>query len=204
MFIHYSDEELLEGLRQRKSRNIEYMYREFSPLLRHFICRNSGNEQDMEDIFQDAITVLYVRSKSPSFTLDCNLRTYFMSVCKNLWLQRLERKYRLLYQAEYGVNEPSHTYLTDDRDIQEERLEINRLFYKNLMKLPLDCRRLIELYCLKVPIQQIARMLNMKNTVYVRTRKYTCKNMLRKKIMNDPEFNPYIDYEGNGFYQRLD
>jgi len=27
---------------------------------------------------------------------------------------------------------------------------------------------------------------------YIKSRKYACKNLLRKKIMNDPDCQPYI------------
>jgi len=195
MILHYSDEVLLEGLRQQKKKDIEYMYREYVPVLKHFIYRNSGNQQDVEDLFQDAIIVLYKRSLIEPFNLECSLKTYFMSICKNLWLQRLERKFRLLYQADYEVHEPRMTYSMEDMELGETSLEQRRLFYKNLLALPKDCKRLIELYCLKIPIREIARLMNYKTEVYVKTRKYSCKNLLRKKILNDPECHQFFDYD---------
>ena len=195
MILHYSDDELIEGLRHKKQRCIEYMYEEFGLLLRHFIRHNSGNQQDVEDIFQDAIIVLYKRSLVHSFNLECSLKTYFMSICKNLWLQRLDRKYRLLYQADYAVHEPRVTYSMEEDELREEDLEQERLFYKNLMSLPVECRRLLELYCLNIPIREIARLLNYKTIIYVRTRKYSCKNLLRKRILNDPECQQFLEYE---------
>jgi RNA polymerase sigma factor (sigma-70 family) len=196
MILQFSDEELIEGLRQRKKRYIEYMYQEFVPIIRHFLLHNSGNQQDVEDLFQDAILALYTRSMVPDFTLDCSLKTYFVSICKNIWLQRLERKCRLFYQADYEVHEPKEAYSMEDSELLEDVLEIERLFYKHLQSLPVDCRRLIELYCLKVPVKEIVRLMNYKTEIYVRTRKYSCKNLLRKRIMNDPECHQFLDYEG--------
>jgi len=37
--------------------------------------------------------------------------------------------------------------------------------------------------------------MNFKDEGYVKTRKYLCKNMLRKRIMKDPEYKQYIAYE---------
>lgn len=196
MIVHmteqYTDKELLDGLRSRKRQCINWLYREFFPVTRHYVVQNSGNQQDVEDLFHDALVVLYIRSQSSSFSLECSLKTYFMSVCKNLWLQRLDRKYRLLYQAGYEVHEEKVAYSPDDSDLSEETLEQQRLFHKNLMLLPFECRRLLQLYCLKVPYREIAKMLNYKDEVYVKTRKYTCKKLLRKKIMSDPECQKYF------------
>jgi RNA polymerase sigma factor (sigma-70 family) len=194
---NYTDDELIEGQRQRKSSCIDFMYREFFPVIRHYLRQNSGNEQDMEDLFQDSIIVLYKRTMVQPFILECTLKTYFMAISKNLWLQRLERKYRLLYQADFTIQEAQGRYFMEDHDLQEESLERQRLFYKNLMLLPDDCRRLLQLYCLKIPYKEIARLMKFKDEVYVKTRKYFCKNLLRKKIMNDPDFLQFLPYDGN-------
>ena len=204
MILHYSDEDVLDGLRQKKSSYISYMYEEFIPLLRHLVFINSGNEQDMQDLFQDALIILYQRILNQPFNLECSLKTYFMSVSKNLWLQRLERKSRLLYQADLEVHEAKGAYTIEDLALSEENLELQRLFYKNLLSLPTECQRLIKLYCLNIPYREIARLLNYKDEIYVRTRKYSCKNLLRKKIMMDPECQQFLSYERNDHNQRLD
>ena len=201
---HYTDEELIEGLRQRKRSCIDYLYQEFYPVIRHYLKQNSGNQQDVEDLFQDTIIVLYKRCIVQPFALECSLKTYFMSICKNIWLQRLERKYKMLYQADYEVQEEQGRYAIDDQEINDEDLELQRLFYKNLMLLPNECRRLLQLYCLKIPYKEIARLMQFKDEIYVKTRKYSCKKLLRKKIMNDPEYHQFLNYEGNRNHQRLD
>jgi DNA-directed RNA polymerase specialized sigma24 family protein len=121
-----------------------------------------------------------------------------MAISKNLWLQRLDRKYRLLYQSDCAVYESQGAYAMEDQALQEENLEQQRIFYKHLMLLPPDCRHLLQLYCLKIPYKEIARMLKFKDEVYVKTRKYTCKNLLRKKIMNDPDYKLLLAYDRKG------
>ena len=194
----------MEGLRQRKGTFIDYLYQEFYPVMRHYVKQNSGNQQDTEDLFQDTIVVLYKRSLVQPFVLDCSLKTYFMSVCKNLWLQRLERKCRLLYQADCSEHDARAECSVTDQELKDEYLEHQRLLYKHLMRLPTECRRLLQLYCLKIPYKEIARLLNYKDDVYVKTRKYSCKNLLRKKIMNDPECQQFLAYEGPRNHLRLD
>jgi RNA polymerase sigma factor (sigma-70 family) len=204
MMLHYSDEEILEGLRQRKSSYIDYLYQEFYPHVRHHIVQNSGNQQDVEDLLQDTLYVLFKRCVDSTLHLECSLKTYFMSICKNLWLQRLERKCRLLYQADFEVYEEKANYTLEDQTLRDETLEQQRIFIKNLMALPDECRRLLQLYCLKIPYREIARLLKYKDDIYVKTRKYSCKLLLRRKIMNDPEYQQFLKYHGNGNNERLD
>ncbi len=204
MTLFYSDEMIIEGLRQKKSSCIMWIYEEFGPIVRHLVRLNSGTQQDMEDLLQDAIIVLYSRCLEESFRLECSLKTYFVAICKNLWLQRLERKFRLLYVADYVVNESSVDYSADDQKLREDNLELIRMLYKNLSMLPVDCQRLIRLFCLKVPFREIARLMKYKDDVYVKTRKYSCKNLLRKKILNDPDYYLFIEYEKYFHHKRLD
>ena len=173
---------------------IEHLYREYQPAIRHFLVRNSGNVQDVEDLLQDAIVVLYKRLAAGPLTLDCTLKTYFMSVCRNLWLQRLERKYRLIYVSDMEVNERAGTYSMDESLVDEATLEQQRLFHKHLMKMPADCRNILQLYCLKISYREIARLMNYKDEVYVKTRKYSCKQMLRRRIQRDPEYQQFLKY----------
>jgi RNA polymerase sigma factor (sigma-70 family) len=197
MMFQYSDEDLIAGLRQRNSSYIDFLYQEFFPIVRHHLLHNSGTHQDGEDLFHDGLIVLYNRIQTEPFKLECSLKTYFTAICKNLWLQRLERRYKLIYHAECEVQEEPAEYVTEDHDPTEQNLEQQRLFHKNLMQLPVECRRLLQLYCLKIPYREIAKLLKYKDEVYVKTRKYSCKKMLRKKIIKDPECDQFIKHHGS-------
>lgn len=191
----YSDEILLEGLRQGKTNVLEYLYSEFTPVVRHLVRKNSGTQHEIEDLFQDALMILFRRCKEKNFCLKCSLKTYFIAICKNLWMQRLERKYRLLFQAHYEAHEERCAYIPEERTDSELMLERERLMHKNIKSLPPDCQRILKLYINKIPYAEIARLLQVKDEIYVKTRKYTCKNLLRKKIMNDPDCKQFFYYE---------
>jgi RNA polymerase sigma factor (sigma-70 family) len=173
-------------------------------LIRHHLVKNSGNEQDAEDLLQDAIVVLYKQCQVEPFLLQCSLKTYFIGICKNLWMQRLDYKFKLLYQADYSVHEPREKYYMEDQELQYEDLARQRLLYKHLMLLPIDCRHLLQLYLLKISYGEIAKLLKYKDEAYVKTRKYMCKNILRKKIMNDPESQQFLYYDEKSNHERLD
>ena len=172
-----------------------YMYREFFPLIRSIVERNSGNRQDAEDVFHDGMIILYLRVLQEPVVLRSSLKTYFYSICKNIWHQRLDRKFRLLYQSDFEVHENSWHY-ADDQQVREEYLEKMRLYNGHFLSLPDDCQTLLKLFFRKVPLQEIAGVLGLKDVAYAKTRKYMCKNMLRKKILNDPLCRQFIFYEG--------
>jgi RNA polymerase sigma factor (sigma-70 family) len=192
--IYFSDTAVIEGLKEKKADCIRYLYREFFPLAKSFVTKNSGSFQDAEDVFQDGLVVLFQKSCEGELNLKCSLKTYFYSICRNIWLQRLDRKWRLLYQDNM-VNETASSYETEISDMDEERLERTRLYQMHFLSLPEDCQKIILLFLKKTPFKEIASMLGFRDDQAVKTRKYLCKNMLRKRILKDPKCKNLIRYE---------
>jgi RNA polymerase sigma factor (sigma-70 family) len=192
--IYLKDEELINGLKEQNSQCIKYLYKEYFPLAKSIVERNSGSYEDAEDIFQDSIVVLYKRLTKENITLKCTLKTFFFGICKNLWMQRLDRKWRLLY-SENMAEEPSGSYEITDKEFSEELLEKKRLFHKHFLTLPHRCQKILLLYLQNLPLKKIADELGLKNEEYAKSRKYSCKNILRKRILNDPQCKPYLTYE---------
>jgi RNA polymerase sigma factor (sigma-70 family) len=182
----YSDQKLLEGLKEKRTDCIRYMYREYFPLIRSIVFKNSGTIQDVEDIFQDGLIVLYQKARNGDLQLSCSLKTFFFSVCQNLWFARLDRKWRLLYQDNI-IHEPSVPYEPEDGGREEETIVKTRICQMHFLSLPEDCQRVLKLFIDRVPLKVIADLMGFKNESYAKTRKYMCKKMLRKRILRDPE-----------------
>jgi RNA polymerase sigma factor (sigma-70 family) len=189
-----TDEALIRGLKEQNSGCFKYLYKEYFPLAKSIVERNSGSYEDAEDIFQDSIVVLYKRLTKENITLKCSVKTFFFGICKNLWMQRLDRKWRLLY-SENMAEEPTGSYEIIDKEFSEEILEKKRLFQKHFLTLPHRCQKILLLYLKNLPLRKIAEELGLKNEEYAKSRKYNCKNILRKRIMNDPQCKPYLTYE---------
>jgi RNA polymerase sigma factor (sigma-70 family) len=194
MILHYSDEAILDGLRHNRDSCINYVYREYLPIARSIVERKSGTRQDVEDVLQEALFVLYKRSLNPEATWNCSLKTYFYSVCRNIWLQKLDRKYRLFFQSDIEVHEDRCQYLPDDPEIRESILERRRLFTLHFSTLPADCQSLLRLFFARKSFKEIALLMGLISEKYAKQKKYLCKNMLRKRIINDPKCQQFLHY----------
>ena len=71
---------------------IEYVYKTCYPDIRKLILANTGNEHDVEDIFQEAMLKVYLKITEKGLELTCKFKTYLYSVCRFLWLQELEKR----------------------------------------------------------------------------------------------------------------
>ena len=88
--ISYTNEELLHGILRNDNLILQYIYKNFFYKINFFIKKNSGDDDDSNDIFQEAIIIIYRKLKANDLVLDCSFETYLYSVCRFLWLKQLE------------------------------------------------------------------------------------------------------------------
>lgn len=191
----FSDIKLIDGIIKKRRGVIHFMYKDYFPLILALIEKNSGTYQDAEDIFQDGLVALYLRCRERELVLNCSLRSYFYSICRNLWLQRLERKYRLVYQPELIVNENEEKYHLAESITKEQKLTRHRVFWRHFKELPEDCQKVLLMYFDKIPFKEVAEKLEFTDENYAKVRKYLCKKLLAKRIQKDPEFQNCINDE---------
>ena len=88
------ERDLLRGLAANDTQAIETIYRENFTAIRAFIIKNNGYPDDARDVFQEAMIILFDKAKSGSFNLTSQLQTYLYSICRRLWLKKLQKENR--------------------------------------------------------------------------------------------------------------
>jgi len=185
--IRYSDEAIVEGLRLRKDNIIRYVYREFYSMARHLIVNNSGNDQDAEDVFQDALVIVYKRIITDDLTLNSSFKTFFYSVCRNIWLQRLEKLKNQNHEfVDFETITELHEPPNDEiNEIENKKQKLYQLHFLNLSE---DCQKILQLFLKKISLREIASIMGYKSENTAKTRKFNCKEELKMRILNDPNF----------------
>ena len=190
----YTDEAIIDGLKKRDSGIIRYVYKDYYPTIKFLITTNSGTETDAEDVFQDALVVLFKKIAREDLILTSSFKTFLYSICRNLWLQRLDRR---VFSNEFLEMEDLRE-LQDDLYLEqpEEENEKYRLFQQHFLKLSEDCQKILQLFLGKTSLKEIAEIMGFKTEKYAKTRKFMCKEKLKNSIINDPNFKKYLtDYE---------
>lgn len=82
-----------------RTQALTQFYRQGFPPVRRYIGRRGGSEQDAQDVFQDALIILYEQATSGTLVLTASVSTYLLSIGRNLWHQELRRRARLPAQA---------------------------------------------------------------------------------------------------------
>ncbi|MFT3702490.1 MAG: sigma-70 family RNA polymerase sigma factor [Agriterribacter sp.] len=172
------EQELLKGLSQNDKGAIETIYKDNYGLIQHLVINNTGTEDDAKDIFQEALIVLYEKSKSGIFELNCQIKTYMYSVSKRLWLKRLQKRsrYELL---ENGLEET--VYVEEDIGLHETRDDQFGMMEQAMASIGEPCKSLLEAYYInKRNMQKIAESFGYTNADNAKNQKYKCLIRLKK------------------------
>lgn len=172
-----NQEALLKGLAKSDKKAIETIYKENYNLVQTLVVNNSGSADDAKDIFQEAMIVLYQKAQSGSFELHCQIKTFLYSVCRRLWLKRLQQ------QSRYSLYENSEDLVIVDEDVEdhEKRSTEFTVMEKAMSGLGEPCKSLLEAFYLqKKNMQEIAANFGYTNAENAKTQKYKCLMRLKK------------------------
>ena len=172
------DKHLLEGLALNDRKIIESIYKDNYPMVQALILNNNGTGDEARDIFQEAMIVVYEKAVSGSFELHCQLKTYIYSVCRRLWLKRLQQLHRF---GNLNENAEETISVDEDLDIHEKHNNDFILMEHAMGKIGEPCKSLLDAYYIqKKNMQEIAADFGYTNADNAKTQKYKCLVRLKK------------------------
>ena len=173
-----SEKKLLQGLARNDKKAAETIYKENYNMVQSMIINNNGSTDDARDIFQEAMIVLFENSKSSSFELNCQIKTYLYSVSRRLWLKRLQ------HLKKYGGNVDNISEVIsveEEVENHEQRSAEFHVMEKALMNLGEPCKTLLEAYYMqKKSMMEIAGSFGYTNADNAKNQKYKCLMRLKK------------------------
>ena len=174
----YNELALLKGLANNDSKAVETLYKSHFGMIQHFVTNNNGSLDDARDVFQEAMITLYEKVQSDSFSLTCQIKTYLFSICKHLWLKRLQQMGR--YSAPLSTEEESVSVETDMDDFAKKDAAF-AIMDRALNSLGEPCKSLLEGYYLnKKDMQALAAEFGYTNSDNAKNQKYKCLMRLKK------------------------
>ncbi len=188
----YTNEELLHGILRNDNLILQHVYKNFFYKINFFIKKNSGDDEDSNDVFQEAIIIIYRKLKANDLVLDCSFETYLYSVCRFLWLKQLEKRKteREKIQDNHDFNDDIYDNSFETTVDMNEKYKLYQKHFKNLGK---DCQKILQLFFDKVSLRQIAQMMGYQSEKYAKKRKYKCKEYLVKSIKQDIEYKKILE-----------
>lgn len=184
MFNRVSDISIIEGVRKQDDKILNWLYDNYLPTVKKHVLNNSGSIEDVSDVFQDTIIVLYNQITEDNLGLTTDLKGYFFGIARNVWNAQLRRKQKTV-ELEFD--------LTEDEG-QEEQADptLERIIARVFPTLKPDEQLVLRLFSDDKSYEDIAVIMNLKNETYARRKKYLSKETLLELLKNDPEYQEYL------------
>ena len=187
-----TDDQILTGLRRRDNQVLQHIYSECFPSVSRLVENNSGNEDDAEDVFQEALIVVFKQLReNKNFQLTSAFTTYIYSVSKLIWLKKL-RTIRKMDVVELKQDIDESIEFEEPKPFNDKDLRYT-IYQRNLQVIPEDCKKILTMTASDVTAKEIARKLGFRSENYVRKRRHFCKEFLVNRIKEDPEYQAMFD-----------
>ncbi|MEM9337649.1 MAG: sigma-70 family RNA polymerase sigma factor [Bacteroidota bacterium] len=169
------DQKIIEGItsNNHKSRNeaVSYLYEEYLGTVKKYVLANSGNMQDVEDIFQDGLVSLYANLVAKRFQQKSSLGTYFISICKNLWLMHIRKTKSNALSSEGLIS-------THDEVVSFIKTELIHEIMKELKE---DCYVILhDFYFKRKNLSEIQRIRSISSKQVLKNKKGRCLRYLSR------------------------
>jgi RNA polymerase sigma factor (sigma-70 family) len=184
LFKKISDINIITGIRNQDDNVLNWLYNNYFQTVKNHVLSNSGSDDDVSDVFQDTIIVLYKQIQDNNLNLTTDLKGYFFGIARNVWSAQLRRKQKT---TELEID------IADEEESDEQSDSIlERIISRAFQKLKPDQQMVLNLFSDGLSYGEIADKMNLKNEVYARRKKYLCKEALLELVKEDPEYQDYF------------
>ncbi|MCU0459406.1 MAG: RNA polymerase sigma factor [Bacteroidales bacterium] len=180
LFRKYSDIDIIDGIRRQDNRILAHLYDCYFEMIRDHLRKNSGTDDDVHEVLQESVVMLYRQVTGDGFSLRGDLKGYFFGIVRNVWNAQLRHRSRLV---------PLNTDHADSSTAEEvSKATLERIVARSFALLAGDCQMVLTLYGEGYSYEEIARKMGLKSEAYARRKKYLCKEALMEIIKTDGEY----------------
>lgn len=180
LFKKYSDSDIIDGIRRQDNRILTYLYDVYYEVVRDHLRKNSGSDDDVYEVLQETVIIIYKQVTDNSLKLTSDLKGYFFGVARNVWNSQLR------YRSKLSSIETERNDFAEPEDLSGAVLE--KIVMRSFALLGEDCQMMLTLFSEGFTYEEIARKMGLKNESYARRKKYLCKEALIEIIKTDPDY----------------
>jgi RNA polymerase sigma factor (sigma-70 family) len=167
---------LRQALLADRAQALTRLYRQGFPPVRRHIGHRGGSPQDAQDVFQDALVILYEQATSGTLVLTASASTYLLSISRNLWHQELRRRARLPHEVLLAEWEPA----AEETETLADSAFAVRDYVEQLGD---KCKSLLlSFYYFQQPLTQLAETHGYRSVRSATVQKFKCLERLRHAV----------------------
>ena len=168
--------DLRQALLADRAHTLTQLYRHAFPAVRQYVLQHGGRDQDAQDVFQDALVVLYEKATAGTLELSAAPGTYLVAVARHLWQREVARRARYPHTGLEAVESE-----VADEAPATEAAPVSVL--TQLEQLGDKCRSiLLAFYYFGQPLGQIAATHGYRSVRSATVQKFKCLERLRTAV----------------------
>jgi len=183
--LYLNSSKYLKGLRERDVAVLKEIYASTYPKILKHILANSGVREDAEDVFQEALIVLYRKIGQNQLNIERNFESFFFGVCRHIWLKKLSRKQKAFVPIEDNL-----TFGAWEEDLIE--VEQYQLYRNKFNSLGGPCQKILQLFFDKKSMKEIAQIMGFASEGYAKKKKFKCQKHLIELIKKDSRYQELL------------
>ena len=181
------DEKLYESLRSNDGWAYYYMQKKFFPQVERMVLANSGTLEDAKDLIMDGIYLLLKNIHDGKYSVQtgARLKTYFLRICRNRWLDELKRMKKkmpasLIWDLEVEQSEALYYETYREEELNERQKKVREQFLKGSDV----CQNILRMYYYEnMSHKEIAAKMKYNSEEVSRTQKKKCFEKLRTSVI---------------------
>lgn len=176
-----NERSFIQGFLRGDPEVLSNIYTNTFPHIRTYILSRGGDKSDVEDIFHDALVLLFVKLKEDKLQVR-SFEKYLFTVCRNRWRRQNAGK--------RVTNLDGITLVSEELDnasfyIEQQQWE---LYKEKFEALSGQCKEILLLLLKKTSYADIVKKFNYASQVVARQRVFKCKSRLTKLIKSDNRY----------------
>jgi RNA polymerase sigma factor (sigma-70 family) len=173
--INYPDMPLIQLIKGGDEKALGAFYRENFAKITHLVLKNSGDDDDAKDLYQEAMMEVVMQVRTGKLDqLHSKLSTYLYSICHHKWIDKLRQRNK---SAEVAWEDAEAGVVLED---EAEQPPYMQALEEVMGQIGDKCRELLQaFYYEKLPMSQIAWRLGFKDDNSAKSQKNKCMDKAR-------------------------
>ena len=165
-------------IKKNDAATLKLLYKTNFAKVKRYVQKNSGNEQEAKDVYQEAFVAMWRNIKDNKFSAESEtaINGYLFQIAKYKWLDQVRSaryKNTTFINREIEYDEPE----TEENELQNKKIKIIMDSISNLGE---RCQLLMKLfYFEQKPFKEIAEIMA-RDEASARNAKYRCQEQLKK------------------------
>lgn len=185
IYMTDKDTQILDLIKKGKDNEaLALIYKSTLPKIRNYILRNSGTDDDVKDVFQDAVVIFYRRVKTGKIDEMLNIDGFLYSVSRNLYLNHISRYASRTLRIPIDADHESTEDFFQELLVKEKEVQMDNL----LSRLGDSCMKILKMALFQhYTMKEIAKKLGYANQDVVKSKNYKCRQKLTELLKGNKE-----------------